>query len=380
MQFRKLKATKIFNGSHFLPADTALVIDAAKNRIEAILPATEVEDIEYIDGIISPAFVNTHCHIELSHLKNIIPEQTGLVGFIQQILSKREAAIEFIQASMQQAADELYQTGTIAVGDICNTNFSLPLKQNSLLHWHSFIELSGFNPAIANKKIEDGVALQQQFMQAGLPNNIVPHAPYSVSEKLFSEINNRAATLLSMHNQETQEEDLFFKEKKGDFLKLYNELGIDIGFFNATKKSSIQTVLPYLKNITKMLFVHNSFSKQEDIDAIQKAIANPIFCLCVNANKYIENSLPPIELLMQNNCNITLGTDSYASNTHLNMFEEIKTIQQNFPNISMETILQWATLNGAKALNIDAQYGSIEVGKKADLVHISGKVAKRIVL
>ncbi|MEI6811133.1 MAG: amidohydrolase family protein, partial [Candidatus Nomurabacteria bacterium] len=96
-------------------------------------------------------------------------------------------------------------------------------------------------------------------------------------------------------------------------------------------------------------------------------------CLCPNANLYIENKLPPIELLLKHDATIILGTDSYASNGQLNILEEIKTIQQeNSFNIPTATILQWATLNAATVFGWDDELGSFDTGKQPGIVHIDG--------
>jgi cytosine/adenosine deaminase-related metal-dependent hydrolase len=116
--------------------------------------------------------------------------------------------------------------------------------------------------------------------------------------------------------------------------------------------------------------------------AQQAAIANnqtPYFCLCPNANVYIENTLPNIEQFRNNNVHITLGTDSLASNTSLSIIEEIKTIQQYFPLIPLAEILQWATLNGAKALEMDNHLGSFETGKKPGIIVWNNTQIKRLV-
>ncbi len=68
---------------------------------------------------------------------------------------------------------------------------------------------------------------------------------------------------------------------------------------------------------------------------------------------------------------VTLGTDSLASNQRLSILNEMKTLQANFPSISFQTLLEWATINGAKALNLDGKLGSIEKGKKSGLVLIN---------
>jgi aminodeoxyfutalosine deaminase len=381
MQYRKIKGNNIFDGYQFVGADKVLITQA-NGTIEAIVDETEAgQDIEYFDGIICPGFVNAHCHIELSHLKNAIPQHTGLVNFILDILKLRAADDEIKQETMRQAAEELYNSGTVAVGDICNTTDSIPLKQNSKMYWHNFIEVSGFSEGIAQKRFDELNDIQKQFSNVTINNSLVPHAPYSVSSKLFQLLNQTAfGKTLSIHNQETPTENNFLQNKTGDFLKLYEKLGIDISSFATYSKSSLQYWLPQLNNAKKIISVHNSFASEEDILFAKQFATNQemYFCLCPNANLYIENTLPPIEMLMKNNCNIVLGTDSYASNTQLNIFEEIKTIHKSFPKISLEKILQWACLNGAKALGIDKIYGSFDAGKQPGIVLISEEKARKV--
>jgi cytosine/adenosine deaminase-related metal-dependent hydrolase len=110
----------------------------------------------------------------------------------------------------------------------------------------------------------------------------------------------------------------------------------------------------------------------EDIQAIQKDMPNSFWCICANANQYIEQTMPPIELLRSQKANIVMGTDSYASNWSLNMLDEIKTIQKHLPQIALEELLGWSTINGAKALQMDKGLGSFEKGKKPGIVLIEG--------
>ncbi len=394
MLYRKIKGSKIFTGSNFAAADDVLIMQL-DGKIEAIVKENDAGDgIENFDGIICPGFVNAHCHIELSHLKNKITEHTGLVNFVQTVMANRTATMKEKEEAMQNAEKEMYETGTVAVGDICNTADSILLKRNSNIYWHNFIEVSGFVDAAAQKRYNDAKIILQEFEKylqvddKSLPLNkfegglsITPHAPYSVSKKLFQIIDiNSKNRIISIHNQECEAEDELYLGKSGKFLELYKNLGIDISSFAATEKSSLQSWLPYFTNHQKIISVHNTFTKKENVIFAQQFFGNEnvFFCLCPNANLYIENSLPPVEMLIQQNCNIILGTDSYASNWSLNIFDEIKTIRNNFPDIPVATILQWATLNGAKALEIDNVFGSFEKGKKPGVVLIMEEKALRL--
>jgi len=390
MPYRKIKGTQIFTGNHFAEENSVLIVEE-DGTIETIINESEAgENIEKVSGILSPGFINAHCHIELSHLKNKIPQHIGLVNFVQQVMMNRNASVEEKEEAMQNAEKELYESGTVAVGDICNTTDSISLKSNSNMYWHNFIEVSGFVNANAQKRFDEASDILRQFRLLNAneyykPNNkqqtLVPHAPYSVSTSLFKILNeNSKDAIISIHNQECEAEDKLFMQKNGKFLSLYKNFGIDIQSFAETRKSSLQSWLPLLTNNQKIISVHNTFTQKEDIVFAHQFYNKEQFflCLCPNANLYIENTLPQIEMFIEQNCNIVLGTDSYAGNWTLNIFEEIKTIRSHFPTIALETILQWATINGAKALEIDNLFGSFEKGKKPGVVLIGEEGVLRI--
>jgi cytosine/adenosine deaminase-related metal-dependent hydrolase len=93
-------------------------------------------------------------------------------------------------------------------------------------------------------------------------------------------------------------------------------------------------------------------------------VANLFFCVCANANEYIGNPLPDINLLRSYNAAIVVGTDSLASNHQLSVLAELQTINRHYPQVEKRELFQWATLNGAKALELDDTIGSFETGKR----------------
>src|SRR5690606_13924882 len=103
-------------------------------------------------GIITPGFVDTHCHLELSHMKGVIPKHTGLIPFLQQVIAQRSADEANITQAMRAADKELYDNGVVAVGDHANTGISAPVKKDSKLHYHTFVEVLGFEPEMAGSK------------------------------------------------------------------------------------------------------------------------------------------------------------------------------------------------------------------------------------
>ncbi len=370
---KKLKARSIFNGTEMLPANYVLEI-GADGSIIACRPEEPGEaGIEFLDGILCPGFINCHCHIELSHLKNKIEKHTGLVNFVQQVMQQRNEEPYLKEEAMKLALEELESGGTVAIGDICNSTDSLLLKKEGTMHWQNFIEVSGFVPAGAKQRFDAGMQLLKKFYAAAAlgQHSLTPHAPYSVSQQLFSLIN--AATpgeILSIHNQEAAAEDKFFKFKEGEFLDLYKNLNLDISYFKPTKKSSLQNWLPEFTQAQRIIAVHNSFINQEDLDFIKNnpAFAQLSFCICINANLYIENTLPPVEMLHKNLVHLVIGTDSYASNEALSVIEEINSLLKHFQQIELAEILKWATFNGAATLGLSNMLGSFDAGKKPGVV------------
>ena len=371
--YQKFQANQIFTGTELLE-DQLVLITQNNGTIEALVGIEEAgDDIQSFEGIISPGFVNAHCHLELSHMKGMIPAHSGLQEFVKQIVALRKVEEHIVEEAIIAAENEMYNNGIVAVGDICNTLDTLSIKQKHKLAYYSFVELYDLDPTRSYDKINAGVKMQEAFEQNCVRASLVPHAPYSVSFNLWKLLSNHFGEhTITMHNQETMDENEFFEKKTGSFLGMYERTKVSLDFFEATGLSSLQSVLPYFKKAASSILVHNSFTSASDIKAVQKEMPNSFWCLCPNANQYIEETMPPIELLRTNNAVIVIGTDSYASNWSLNILDEIKTIQKHNPSIPLGEMLGWATFNGARALQMEAGLGSFEKGKKPGLVLIKG--------
>lgn len=374
---RYLSATRIHTGQAFLPHTTILVL-SEQGLIKDIVEASTIDEgsIEKYDGILCPGFVNTHCHLELSHLKHKIPQHTGIVDFgLNIIRSRNEVPLEAQQELMLEADKQMWEQGIVAVGDISNNANSLAAKQNSSIQYHTFIELIALNPERAGLVFDSGQTLLEQFEKSGLHASLAPHAPYSVSLELIRLISKQCAQKnlpTSIHNQESKAENEFFMYKSGDYLRLYETLGLPPDYFKPTGKSSLLSVAEALEPAVNTLLVHNTFSSEADI-SINATLPNLFWCLCPNANLYIENTLPAIDMLTGKQCRLTIGTDSLASNHQLSVIEEINTILKRYPTIDSGVLLQAATFNGALFLGIQDQSGNIAINKAPGINLISGE-------
>jgi cytosine/adenosine deaminase-related metal-dependent hydrolase len=253
------------------------------------------------------------------------------------------------------------------------------VKTGSDLYFHNFIEISGFVPATMQDRWVAGEKIAAAFMEhfPAKQVTITPHAPYSVSPGLLETIQKyESRKLLSMHLLESEEEIQFFKEKQGDFLKLYAQLGISLDFFIPAGKDSLRQYWPIMKNHAPWLWVHNTEMGKHDLEWLneQGLDWNQIyFCLCPQANEYINSAMPSIHRFRhQYPMQLCLGTDSLAGNYCLSMVFEMRLLQKKGHLSDLEFLLQMATLNGAKALGIHNQFGSFEKGKMPGIVLLEG--------
>lgn len=374
MGYRKFSADHLFTGYEML-GDGWVLVAGDSGEIEEIVSAENAgEGVEKLNGIISPGFINCHCHLELSHMKGVIPEGKGMVQFLLTVMGSRGADQEIILQSIAGAEQEMIRNGIVAVGDICNTPHTLAQKSISSLHYQNFIEALGMAGSAAETRFNQNLGLLERFNSIGQPVSIVPHAPYSVSAELFRLINNFGKNnLLSMHNQESIAENEFFINGKGEMLALYEALKINVDEIAPTGKSSIKNSLPYFSPEHSLILVHNVVTSRDDLEWINsKRTSFPelFWCLCPNANLYITGKLPDMEIFTEYSETMVIGTDSLASNHELSILSELKTLQKNFPRIHTAELLRWATSNGAKALRAEEKLGSFGNGKKPGIILI----------
>ena len=327
--------------------------------------------IERFSGILCPGFVNSHCHLELSHMKGVVPERTGLPAFITDIVSKRHLNAEIKEEKIAEADAEMWQNGIQAVGDICNTTDTVEVKKSSRIKYHSFVEVFSFDPNKADEVLTEGIRVARNYRLNDLVATVVPHAPYSVSNRLFAGIKEQQSTFpgpISIHNQETESEDQMFRYGKGALVETFKGFGVDFSTYEPSGRSSLEFSLPQLPSNKNVVLVHNTMTPKAEMIRANSERSDLYWCTCPTANAYIENRLPDLPMWIEVGSKICVGTDSLASNHQLSILEELKLIQSNFPEIDLNVLLKTATLNGAKALELDGSLGSFETGKTPGVV------------
>lgn len=330
----------------------------------------ETDSVEFYNGIIIPGFVNCHCHLELSHMKGAIKQESGLGGFIQQVRTTRENSNEKILEAAYSADNEMYRNGISLCADICNTSVTFPVKAVSKIRYINLLEVFGIDPEKATRRMDDINMLSDEARRSGNPYFLVPHSVYSVSLPLLRLLKDASLKneVTSIHFAETAAEKMLLEKQSGPLIESYKNAGI----LPARLEMAADHASAVLNEITpsgNLILVHNTFAEKELTEKI-RIRKNLYWCLCPNSNKYIENSIPPVDMLIDENCELVTGTDSLAPNTSLSILGELITLQESFPLLSIEELIKWGTVNGARALGEDDRYGKIEPGKKPGLVLI----------
>lgn len=334
-----------------------------------------------VEGFLVPGFTNAHCHIELSHMKGLFREATGMDGFIKQINAlrltvDREGRI----AAMRREFDSLVEQGVRAMGDISNCDESFAMKAGSLasggMYTRTFLEVFGTETEDAREVVDGALALQVKARSMGLDAAPSPHACYTMSPLLnrMAAAEGLKSGYISYHSQESPEEEDMLRYGTGALAEDYRQRGT-----TQLPVTGTGALVYFLDNLRKavefpvegnVLLVHNTVTDQESIDAAKAALRHPYWAVCPLSNIFIHRMLPPLGLMRRNGLDICIGTDSLSSNHLLSMVAEMLCIQENFPDIPFDEMLRWATLNGARAIGCDGFCGSFEAGKRPGIVHI----------
>ena len=334
---------------------------------------------EIIDGAIVPGFVNSHCHIELSHLHGKFYKGSGMAGFIDQINALRDWAGADVKSRLtQEWMDKMWADGVSAMADISNDDSSFDVKASHKIYTRTFLEVFGSEPHMCEAVMDSVTALNSLADEKGIDAAPTPHSCYTMSPQLLSS-SARAGLergYLSYHSQESQEEEDLLISGSGAMYE--NRVRNGMSTPPVTGESSLKYFIERLSDAAQapydqhILLVHNVCLKQDDIDAARKVMNNVYWAVCPLSNIFIHNALPPIRLMRENALRVTIGTDSLSSNDDLSMIKEIACLQENFPEVPLGEILTWACLNGASFLSKDKVLGSLEIGKRPGIVLVKG--------
>jgi 5-methylthioadenosine/S-adenosylhomocysteine deaminase len=350
--------------------DHTVVVD--KDRIVALLPTAQArtaytprERSELGDHVLIPGLINTHTHNPMTLLRGLA-DDLPLMVWLQQHIWPAEAKVigpEFVRDGVELAVAEMLRGGTTCA----NENYFFPDAIGATYRRMGFRATVGlpiieFPTAWAKSQddyFERAGEVHDSFRgDALISTAFAPHAPYTVSDASFERIRVLSDQLdipVHLHTHETAHEVEDEKKKTG--LRPFQRLQ-KLGIVN-----------------DRLIAVHFTQITDGEIAACAEAGVSVVHC--PESNLKLASGFCPVEKLRLAGVNVAIGTDGCASNNDLDMFGEMRTaallakaVAEDASAFDAAYTLRAATLNAAKAMGLDAQIGSIEPGKQADLTAV----------
>ncbi|MEO5895307.1 MAG: amidohydrolase family protein [Vicinamibacterales bacterium] len=334
------------------------------------LPADALAE-PILQAAIVPGLVNAHTHLELSWMRGQVAPAPSMPGWVERLMALRRTVGHEPQLPIVEAIAEARAAGTTLVGDITNTLAAyLPLA-DSQISAAIFRELLGFNTADPDSVVAS-VRSQLEALPpvAWLRPSIVPHAPYSVSPELLRAIaaasNDRP---VSIHLAESAEEMEFLQAGTGAWRSLLTDLRVWNEAWSPPGCSPVDYLEQHRLLHDRLVAVH--CVQLGDADLRKLAHAGATVVTCPRSNRWTGAGRPPIERFYASGVRVAIGTDSLASVEDLNVFGELALMRELAPPIPARALLDSATRQGAAALGFGDQLGTIEAGKRAELIAVA---------
>ena len=270
-----------------------------------------------------------------------------------------------------EAIREARASGTALVGDVTNTLGAYEPLLESGMSAAVFRELLGFNVDDASAVIAAARAqLEALTPVARLRSSIVPHAPYSVAPALLREIARASEPdrIVSIHLGESAEEVEFLRSGSGAWRTLLTDLRVWREGWVAPQCSPVDFIARHGLLNQRLLAVH--CVQLQDDELRRLAVAGATVVTCPRSNVWTGAGPPPIARFYASGVRVGIGTDSLASVADLNMFAELAAVRQMAPSVPPRELLESATRSGAEALGFGSELGTIEAGKRAELIAV----------
>lgn len=334
--------------------------------------------VELGDVVVLPGLVNAHTHLELSYLRDEVAPAPAFVTWIRSVMAARrrrpDPRAPEILSAIDAALAEATACGTAVVGDISNTLVTFEPLTRSALAAVVFYELIRFRAPDARTLVDAAVAeIDALTSTERVRLSLAAHAPYSVAPLVFrairSAVDRDAFTPCSVHLSESSEEVEFIRTGGGPWRALLDEIGAWDPDWIPPRVSPVQFLDDAGFLGANVLAVHGVQMSLNDLGRLKAR--GTTLVTCPRSNGHTGAGAPPIQDFYDAGVRVAIGTDSLASAPDLNVFAELATLRALAPSVPAAALLESATLQGARALGFDAEYGSIEPGKRARLIAVS---------
>lgn len=381
-----------------LIADGRIAAAGFGNELRRRFPAAA--ERRYDDGMLLPGLINAHCHLEHTCLAHLCPDPGSRTDFIDWILTvieaKKTLSPDQIAAGIAQGLDELAAAGTTTVGDHRSPAWFMHHLDNPEATRHGcprqvqFLEIIAGDPARAAAETAAAGRRLAPFLGPGdgtepaggrLADSrpgLAPHAPYTVSLPLFTEIRKLATRHrlpVSFHLGESEAEGEFFRSGTGPIAdRLYPRVGWKGRLPGGVGMDAVDWLLAH-NAVGNLTAVHLATAHRRQLSRLAARGVVPV--VCARSNRHLGNPLPDLEAMLALAPGPAMGTDSRASVPSLDPWAELRFLAGYYPTVSGDQLLAMGTTNGARALGLQDETGRLEAGYAADLLVIDGCGRKR---
>src|SRR6266567_3299612 len=339
-------------------------------RIVAVGPTSEIdrdyaasEIVNAAGKVVIPGLINGHTHVPMTLFRGLADDldlQEWLTKYIFPAEAKNVSE-EFVRVGTRLGLAEMIRGGTTTYCDMYYFEDAIADETSKAGMRGVLGETIIDFPVADNKTNAEGMAYAEQFITHWKGNSLIvpaiaPHAPYTVSEehlKAIRAFSDRTGAPIVTHISETKREvDDSLKAKGASPIDYLNR----IGFLN-----------------NRVIAAHIVWPTEEELGLLKKlgvgVVHNP------QSNMKLASGVAPVPEMLKQDLPVGLGTDGAASNNDLNLWEEMdtaaklhKVISKDPKVVNAKEAFEMATIRGARAIHLEREIGSIEKGKRADLV------------
>ena len=338
--------------------------EISDNNVDKVIDAT--------DKILLPGFVNTHTHLSMTLFRGLA-DDLALDEWLNDNIWPMEANLNetYCYIGALLGAVELIKSGTTTFSDMYfyMEDVAKAVEESGIRAALSYGMIDFADEEKRKAEIEKNMRLFKNCHNSADGRIKVffgPHSPYTASEELLKEVRKLADEndiKIHIHVSETQKEINDISSEKG--LRPFEYLD-SIGFLGPD-----------------VVCAHSVWLSDEEIEIIKKHDVKISHNPC--SNMKLASGIAPVSKLLENDICVAIGTDGASSNNNLDIIEELKTasLLQKVSTLDPKVLtsdeaIAMGTINGAKALGLDDEIGSIEVGKKADLILIDTNNANMV--
>lgn len=335
------------------------------------MPRGEV--VDHGDAVILPGFVNAHTHLELSHLRGMVPPGPCLVDWLDRLMTTKrgrpwsEAAV---RDAVEAGIDESFRAGVTTIGDITATpSWTRSVLRASGIRAVSFGEVIAMGTRSGSLEAQLTAAAKSDAPCDHVRIGISPHASYTVSPealRICADRGHAEALPLCIHLAESGEEAEFTREATGAFAEFLRRRGVWDDSIVPSRMGPVELADRAGVLNDRCVIAHANHVEDDDIARIARTGASVAYCPRTHA----AFDHPPHRFMdmLDRGVNVCIGTDSLASNPDLSVLAELRFLRERRPDCPPDQLIEMATLRGARALGFAERVGSLEPGKSADLV------------